>query len=81
VFMMSAVTGFGVSEFLDALSLMLTPKKNTSEIEVTFAEGRARAWLFEQGVVVTEKQTVNGFLLQVFWTSQQKMEFINRHYP
>ena len=81
VFMMSAVTGFGVSEFLDALSLMLTPKKNTSEIEVTFAQGRARAWLFEQGVVVTEKQTVDGFLLQVFWTSHQKMEFIDRHYP
>lgn len=81
VFMMSAVTGFGVSEFLDALSLMLTPKKNMSEIEVTFAEGRARAWLFEQGVVVTEKQTVDGFLLQVFWTSHQKMEFIDRHYP
>ena len=81
VFMMSAVTGFGVSEFLDALSLILTPKKNTSEIEVTFAEGRARAWLFEQGVVVTEKQTVDGFLLQVFWTSHQKMEFIDRHYP
>ena len=81
VFMMSAVTGFGVSEFLDALSLILTPKKNTSEIEVTFAEGRARAWLFEQGVVVTEKQTIDGFLLQVFWTSHQKMEFIDRHYP
>jgi len=81
VFMMSAVTGFGVSEFLDALSLILTPKKNTSEIEVTFAEGRARAWLFAQGVVVTEKQTVDGFLLQVFWTSRQKMEFIDRHYP
>ena len=81
VFMMSAVTGFGVSEFLDALSLMLTPKKNMSEIEVTFAEGRARAWLFEQGVVVTEKQTVDGFLLQVFWTPRQKIEFIDRHYP
>ena len=80
VFMMSAVTGFGVSEFLDALSLMLTPKKNTSEIEVTFAEGRARAWLFEQGVVVTEKQTVDGFLLQVFWTPYQKIEFTDRHY-
>ena len=80
VFMMSAVTGFGVSEFLDALSLMLTPKKNMSEIEVTFAEGRARAWLFEQGVVVTEKQTVDGFLLQVFWTPYQKIEFTDRHY-
>ena len=81
VFMMSAVTGFGVSEFLDALSLLLTPKKTTSEIALTFAEGRARAWLFEQGVVVTEKQTIDGFLLQVFWTSHQKMEFIDRHYP
>ena len=80
VFMMSAVTGSGVSEFLDALSLMLTPKKNMSEIEVTFAEGRARAWLFEQGVVVTEKQTVDGFLLQVFWTSYQKIQFIDRRY-
>ena len=81
VFMTSAVNGAGVPELLDALSLMLTPDKVATEITLTFSEGRARAWLFEQGVVVSEQQTLDGFVVQVLWTDRQKKGFSDQHYP
>ena len=79
-FMTSALTGAGVSEFLDALSLILTPDKVTSKIKLAFSEGRERAWLFEQGVVVSEQQTVDGFVVQVRWTLRQKKGFNDQHF-
>jgi GTP-binding protein HflX len=78
--MTSALTGAGVSEFLDALSLILTPDKVTSKIKLAFSEGRERAWLFEQGVVVSEQQTVDGFVVQVRWTLRQKKGFNDQHF-
>jgi len=80
IFMTSALTGAGVSEFLDALSLILTPNKVTSKIKLAFSEGRERAWLFEQGVVVSEQQTVDGFVVQVRWTLRQKKGFNDQHF-
>ena len=80
IFMTSALTGAGVSEFLDALSLILTPDKVTSKIKLAFSEGRERAWLFEQGVVVSERQTVDGFVVQVRWTLRQKKDFNDQHF-
>ena len=80
IFMTSALTGAGVSEFLDALSLILTPDKVTSKIKLAFSEGRERAWLFEQGVVVSEQQTVDGFVVQVCWTLRQKKGFNDQHF-
>ena len=81
VFMTSAVNGAGIPEFLDALSLILTPDKVATEITLTFSEGRARAWLFEQGVVISEQQTSDGFLMQVLWTDRQKKGFSDQQYP
>ena len=80
IFMTSALTGAGVSEFLDAVSLILTPDKVTSKIKLAFSEGRQRAWLFEQGVVVSEQQTVDGFVVQVRWTLRQKKGFNDQHF-
>ena len=80
IFMTSALTGAGVSEFLDAVSLILTPDKVTSKIKLAFSEGRERAWLFEQGVVVSEQQTVDGFVVQVRWTLRQKKGFNDQHF-
>ena len=80
IFMTSALTGAGVSEFLGALSLILTPDKVTSKIKLAFSEGRERAWLFEQGVVVSEQQAVDGFVVQVRWTLRQKKGFNDQHF-
>ena len=59
-------------DFLDAVSRRLTPDKTQSELVLGFDEGRARAWLFEQGLVRDEQQTQEGFSLSISWTARQK---------
>ena len=80
VFMTSAVTGFGVPEFLDAVSLLLTPDKSEALVQLKFSEGRGRAWLFEQGIVMSEEQTADGFSIRVLWTARQKKIFNDQYY-
>ena len=71
----SALTGDGVPEFLEAVSKRLTPDKTQSELVLKFDQGRARAWLFEQGLVSQEQQTQEGFCLTISWTARQKKAF------
>ena len=79
VFMTSALTGAGIPEFLEAISKALTPDKTTSELLLAYSEGKARAWLFEQGVVTSERQTENSFAVTVLWTARQKKVFSDQH--
>ena len=75
VFMISAKTGMGIPIFLNSISEMLTPDKNFTKITLSFEQGKARAWLFESGVVVSETQSDNSFSLNVKWTARQKKVF------
>ena len=75
VFMASAKTGVGVANFLNAVSEMLTPDKNLAKLKLSFAQGKARAWLFESGVVISETQSDDSFSLNVKWTARQKKIF------
>ena len=79
VFMTSALTGAGIPEFLEAISKALTPDKTTSELLLAYSEGKARAWLFEQGVVTSERQTEDSFVVTVLWTARQKKVFSDQH--
>ena len=79
VFMTSALTGAGIPEFLEAISKALTPDKTTSELLLAYSEGKARAWLFEQGVVTSERQTEDSFAVTVLWTARQKKVFSDQH--
>ena len=81
VFMTSALTGAGIPEFLEAISKTLTPDKTTSELLLAYSEGKARAWLFEQGVVTSERQTEDSFAVTVLWTARQKKVFSDQHGP
>ena len=81
VFMTSALTGAGLPEFLEAISKTLTPNKTTSELLLAYSEGKARAWLFEQGVVTSERQTEDSFAVTVLWTARQKKVFSDQHGP
>ena len=81
VFMTSALTGVGLPEFLEAISKTLTPNKTTSELLLAYSEGKARAWLFEQGVVTSERQTEDSFAVTVLWTARQKKVFSDQHGP
>lgn len=75
VFTLSAITGQGVETLMDAVSEALTEPRHTLDLTLTFAEGRARAWLFEQGVVKAEEQTETGYTITVFWTDKQAAQY------
>ena len=40
-------------------------------------EGKKRAWLYQQGVVIREEVVETGMLLVVFWSAQQKAQFFS----
>ena len=46
-----------------------------AELDLGFADGRKRAWLYEQNVVQEEAQTETGQHLRVLWTPVQEARF------
>ncbi|MQQ07186.1 GTPase HflX [Epibacterium sp. SM1979] len=71
----SALTGEGLSDLLETIAQLLQGKRFEEDLDLTFAQGKQRAWLFEQDVVQSEEQTDNGFALTVLWTDKQKARF------
>jgi GTP-binding protein HflX len=71
----SALTGDGVPALLDRVSGVLEEEKVDRELVVPFAEGRKRAWLHGEGVVVNEAQGDDGFHVTVRWTARQEKRF------
>ncbi len=74
-FAVSAITGQGIKELLDAISAALTDPKTERELLIPFSEGRKRAWLFQEGVVTNEDQAEEGFKVTVLWTARQEKNF------
>ena len=75
IFATSALTGAGMDEMLAAISETLAPPRIEAQVELSHAEGRKRAWLFEQGVVEDEEPGQNGTQLTVLWTVRQQKAF------
>ncbi|WP_439104768.1 GTPase HflX [Celeribacter marinus] len=75
VFAISAVTGEGVKSLLDAVSAYFEEDKIEREIVVPFSEGKKRAWLFAEGVVLGEAASEEGYVLTVLWTPRQEKQF------
>ncbi|MBU2982309.1 GTPase HflX [Lentibacter algarum] len=75
VFAVSAITGAGLDELLQAVCDALAGARKHEALMLSFAEGRQRAWLFEHGVVEDERQTDEGYALKVHWTRKQADQF------
>ncbi|GFE50183.1 GTPase HflX [Roseobacter cerasinus] len=75
VFAISALKGAGTDALLAAITTQLQGAKREAQLHLDFAEGRKRAWLFDQDLVETEQQTDSGFDLTVRWTVQQEAQF------
>jgi GTP-binding protein HflX len=75
IFAISAITGEGQTKLLDAVKAKLASETHESQISLTFAEGRKRAWLFQEDLVLEEEQTESGFDLTVRWTARQEKRF------
>jgi len=75
IFAISAVTGEGIPDLMQEVASKLASETHESQVTLTFAEGRKRAWLFEQDLVEAETQTETGFDLTVRWTARQEKRF------
>ncbi|MGR3511586.1 MAG: GTPase HflX [Paracoccaceae bacterium] len=71
----SALSDTGLQPFLDAVDEALSKGLRSEAITVTHAEGRKRAWLFEQGVVDEERATEAGWTLKVTWSDAHAARF------
>jgi GTPase len=75
VFPISALTGEGIEALLSAISAAFDEAKSERELTLTYAEGKKRAWLHAEGVVLTEAETEDGHSLTVRWTARQEKRF------
>ncbi len=75
VFAVSAITGEGLEVLLDTVSESLTDPRSERTLTIPYADGRKRAWLFEQGVITEEDQSEDGFVVTVYWTARQEKNF------
>ena len=75
VFPLSAQTGEGVDTLLAAISAAFDEAKEDCTLTLGFAEGRKRAWLHAEGVVVDEELLEDGYRLTLRWTARQEGRF------
>ena len=75
VLALSAVTGVGLDALLERVAETLQGAVIEETLDLDYAEGRKRAWLFEQDVVLEERQGEAGFEFDLRWTAIQKARF------
>ena len=75
IFTISALTGEGIEGLLRAITHTLQGTKRMQTLHLGFAEGKKRAWLYDQELVTDETQTESGFDLEVRWTVEQEAQF------
>ena len=75
VLAISSLTGEGLDEFQAVIAEALQGAVREADLFLKFAEGKKRAWLFDQEVVLHEVQTEDGFNLTVRWSAQQEDQF------
>ena len=75
VFLGSSVTGQGLNALFVAMTELLDDTRFAEDLLLRHSEGRARAWLYAEGVVDEEHPTEDGSQLRVNWTDRQKRNF------
>ena len=75
VMAISAITGEGLDHLQTVIAEALQGAVREADLHLDFKEGRKRAWLFDQDVVVRENQTKDGFDLTVRWSAKQEAQF------
>jgi GTP-binding protein HflX len=75
VFPLSALTGEGLDHLLDAISTAFDEEKSDRTLTLPFSGGKRRAWLHGEGVVTDERQTDDGWQIDVRWTARQEKRY------
>lgn len=72
---LSALTGEGTEALVQAIDARLDSPRRVETLTLPLSAGRARAWLYERGVVEAEEVSEDGLTLTVNWTERQAKEF------
>jgi len=72
---LSALTGAGVQALVQSVTDMLDRDRQLATLEIDHADGKKRAWAYEQGIVLSETRSDEGIELKVNWTSVQAVRF------
>ncbi len=75
VLAISAISGEGLDALQTIVAEALQGAIREADLSLTFAEGKKRAWLFEQEIVETERQTDDGFEMTVRWSAAQEAQY------
>jgi len=75
VLTLSALTGEGIDNLLETLTEKLQEAAHHTQLLLTFAQGKKRAWLFAQELVTSETQSEIGFEICVTWSAKQEKQF------
>ena len=75
VLAISAISGEGLDAMQAVIAEALQGAVREAELTLGFADGKKRAWLFAQEIVTDEKQTEDGFIVTVRWSSEQESQF------
>ncbi len=68
----SALTGEGIETLCQMMATALSEGVRRETITLPHAAGRARAWLYAEGVVQSERATEEGLVLTVLWSPRQR---------
>ncbi|QUS35256.1 GTPase HflX [Falsirhodobacter algicola] len=75
IFPVSVWNEDGLTPLIEAITRHLDEERQHEDLVIPFADGRARAWLHEEGVVEQERVEEDGVHLAVSWTARQKGRF------
>jgi GTP-binding protein HflX len=75
VMAISAITGEGLDALQAHVAETLQGAVREADVSLGFADGKKRAWLFAQDVVLKEAQTDGGFDITVRWSAAQEAQF------
>ncbi len=75
IFAISAITGVGIKDLLAEVTTRLQGDLMVDTLELPFAAGKERAWLFSENIIENEEQTDTGFSITVKWTPRQAAQF------
>ncbi|WP_353473890.1 GTPase HflX [Salipiger sp. H15] len=75
IFAVSAITGEGLDGLLEAVTERLQGASIDEDLRLGFGEGKRRAWLFQKGLVLSEEQDEEGYLLHLRWTPKDRAQF------
>ncbi len=71
----SAITGQGLEDMVAAVTAVLDRDRVEAVVELSHADGRKRAWAYEQGIVLDEQDGEDGVTLNVRWSPKQAAQF------